>query len=71
MVDLVFVFNSFNAEKRRSEMVSKGKLNGNKYIHFHITPMKEIWVFERLFSELVTVKVNDKKCTVQSIQYII
>ena len=42
-------------------MVVEGKLNCYKCIHFLITPMKEVWVYERLFFELFTVIVNDKK----------
>ena len=53
--------NFVNAEKLRSKMVVEGKLNCYKCIHFLITPMKEVWVYERLFFELFIVIVNDKK----------
>ena len=38
-----------NAEKFRSEMALKGKLNCNKYINFLTNTMEEIWVCKGLF----------------------
>ena len=58
MVDLIFVTNFFNAEKLING-IEKVKLSGNKYIHFLITPVEEIWIYERLFIEIVMVIVKD------------
>ena len=58
------------AEKLCSEMTLEAKLNFNKYIHFPITSMKEIWVHERLLFELFIVTVNDKKYTIEYTIYI-
>ena len=51
-------------------MTLETKLNFNKYIHFLITSMKEIWVNERLLFELFIVTVNDKKYTIEYTIYI-
>ena len=61
IIDLIFVFNVFNAKKICLEVTLERNLNCNKYIHFLITPWKRIQVYERLFFELLIAIVNDKK----------
>lgn len=62
-IDLIF---NFNAEKLCKEMALEGKLNSNKHIHFLITPVKDICIYERLLFQLFIVTANDKKVTIEN-----
>ena len=47
-------------------MALEGKLNSNKHIHFLITPVKDICIYEGLFFQLFIVTANDKKVTIEN-----
>ena len=42
MVDVFFVFNLFNTDKLRFDVLLEERLNSNEYIYFPLTPMKKI-----------------------------
>ena len=48
-------------------MILKGKFNYNKCFQFHKTPTEEIWVYERLFFELVIFILKGKTNTLWNI----
>ena len=50
MIHLIFVFNFFDDEILCPKITLKRMFNCNKYFHFHITPIEEIWVYKIFLS---------------------